>query len=1256
MIRKLKSLLTRWEKNLTPFKPTENPNHFVDLTPKVDLEKSRSYREALKWALENNDVYNIALTGPYGSGKSSILKALQQTNTEYEYLKISLASFQDETEPQSELSSDPENDEKKVVEEKPKPAIKSVEEPPKKPTSEKKSERLKEKERQELHRLIELSILQQIFYRVTDDKLPQSRFKRIKKLSFSKLWKAPLFAMAWAASVYFLYSKDFRTELYTWKSMTFSMEAWFFIVSFIICTAGIFYLLVQFSKLLFNAKFSKLNVLGGGLELNYSIEKSILNKHLDEILYFFEETKFNVVIIEDLDRFNDVHIFTKLRELNLLINNADQVVRPIKFIYAIKDDIFTDGDRTKFFDFIVPVLPVINYSNALDQFLPKIEAAGLEKEIPKKFLYDITLYINDMRILSNVFNEFMLYKENLKISRNLDKLMAMVVYKNIEPKDFSELHSHRGIIQRVMDLKPDFISHLSKKLTADIKTVEKKLEPILAESAKSIKELRAAYIQEFIEMAEFDVIAIHLGERVSLKNLTTDDNFDKFKKLIGVTYYYLKPNFVVTTTNTSTSFAAIEKRVNKYSYDFREQFLVARKNGEREKLEKELNDLNGQLNLLKTRSYKTLLTTNKTEISYFEEDFKTNELLVYLVRGGYIDELYERYMSYFYEKSLKTTDMDFLKHVRNLEPQAFDYSLTNIEELLYRLEAEDFQSEELLNFTLLDYLFKNEAKYKPHLKVLFNQLGNDSKQSLSFTAEFLARRKHEKLYIYRLAKVWPGMWSHIVTDGRYTPTQLKTILNYLIEQSEIKTLDSLNHDGLLLQSINVSEDLLTAISAPEFQEKLAAVVEHFPAQFSALSSDQVSSPVFELIYEHGYYEINPHMISLMIDAKGTKFFSEDELKQSNYTAVLASGADKLIEYIAEYINTYVDEVFLTMESNTNESEQTVVLLLKNTNLDDDQKEKIIQKQESKISNIRSVDILYWDLLLENNKLLASWDNISGYLNNSTVITEKLAAFLNNAENYKILSKQIIIKTQYITEQIAIALALTLIKSVEISEESFAFILKSIPFKYDGQSVLSVFPAKRIEPMIASGNIPLSVYNFDQLKEHHEPTHISLIVKSPTSYLKNHAAYTLTEVDNLVLMKSRLSENTKLKIAEFISNDQLRSNSQLAEEAGRRMIRNGHQFRSFEKISALASHGSTNTNKLMTAMHISDFTLEEGKQLLIALGDKYETIPERKKNQTFDTSDENKILLKALKEKKLIVDFRPYKDKLKVYHTEEKIKR
>src|SRR5690606_30541975 len=100
--------------------------------------------------------------------------------------------------------------------------------------------------------------------------------------------------------------------------------------------------------------------------------KSILNHHLDEIIYFFEVTPYNVVIIEDLDRFQQTEIFTKLREINLLLNNSKKTKhKEIVFIYAVRDDMFTDKERTKFFDFIIPIIPVVNSSNSSQKLLEK---------------------------------------------------------------------------------------------------------------------------------------------------------------------------------------------------------------------------------------------------------------------------------------------------------------------------------------------------------------------------------------------------------------------------------------------------------------------------------------------------------------------------------------------------------------------------------------------------------------------------------------------------------------------------------------------------------------------------------------------------------------------------------------------------------------------------------------------------------------------------------------------------------------------
>ncbi len=173
-------------------------------------------------------------------------------------------------------------------------------------------------------------------------------------------------------------------------------------------------------RLFSNSKISKLNI-QGEVELGDNIDKSVFNEHLEEILYFFERTDYNVIVIEDLDRFENTDIFTKLREINILLNNSKSIQskrgdEKINFLYAIKDDMFKDkNERVKFFEYIIPIIPFINPSNADEQLSKLIKEAKLESVLSQEFTSDVITFIDDvdMRLLINIFHEFVLYRAAL---------------------------------------------------------------------------------------------------------------------------------------------------------------------------------------------------------------------------------------------------------------------------------------------------------------------------------------------------------------------------------------------------------------------------------------------------------------------------------------------------------------------------------------------------------------------------------------------------------------------------------------------------------------------------------------------------------------------------------------------------------------------------------------------------------------------------------------------------------------------------
>ncbi len=301
-----------------------------------EKESYEKYENRLISALNEESIFNIAVTGIYGSGKSSILNTFKKKykeNSQWEFLDISLSSFQvnkDTFSDNKDLNAIDENDSNIKI-----------------------KEELTPKQIQ----LIERSILQQFFYAVPQNKIPLSRFKRITGNALTNKVTALLVIILIISGLVVFDKVNYVEAIYSLPTWLPELTFWCFLV----CSILLLYKLLNIS---FELSEIKLNFHNSEFNIKNEKEKSILNDHLDEILYFFKATGKNVVIIEDLDRFNNNEIFVRLRELNSMINKycEDRVV----FLYAIKDNMFTDTERSKFFEYIIPVIPIINPTNAYD--------------------------------------------------------------------------------------------------------------------------------------------------------------------------------------------------------------------------------------------------------------------------------------------------------------------------------------------------------------------------------------------------------------------------------------------------------------------------------------------------------------------------------------------------------------------------------------------------------------------------------------------------------------------------------------------------------------------------------------------------------------------------------------------------------------------------------------------------------------------------------------------------------------------------
>ncbi|MBN3560986.1 hypothetical protein JYB63_02270 [Amphritea spongicola] len=212
---------------------------YVDLAPTDEADKAGVYSEAILYAMNNAKVSNIALTGPYGSGKSSIIQSFLK-NYRHPALHISLAAFVPEADPGEEKVS-----------------------------------------RQEIER----SILQQMLYGADANKLPLSRFKRIRSPGVWSVFKS-FYMMVGIAALWYVFdqSEDIFSGTFF---LPLELSNWLNLGSFALAAIFLWMTLHHFYVASFGLSLKSISLKDIEIKPARDDQESILNRHLDEIIYFF---------------------------------------------------------------------------------------------------------------------------------------------------------------------------------------------------------------------------------------------------------------------------------------------------------------------------------------------------------------------------------------------------------------------------------------------------------------------------------------------------------------------------------------------------------------------------------------------------------------------------------------------------------------------------------------------------------------------------------------------------------------------------------------------------------------------------------------------------------------------------------------------------------------------------------------------------------------------------------------------------------
>jgi hypothetical protein len=1170
-------------------KSSNESKPYHSLSPTNKAENITPYINALNWALENRErIKNIAIAGPNGSGKSSFIQTFQKTNKnkKYHFLNISLATFKEEKVDEQTTTKNSNND---------------------------------------VLRLIELSILQQLIYHEKDNKIPDSKFTKIKnhkKVNLTVLTVGfILFFVAFASLLF----PSFLSEILLLR-FSYSIHKWIHYISLLITAIGFSIITYKSIRILNGFVIKKISIKDTTIEIDKTVSKSVLNNHIDEILYFFEVTQYNVVILEDIDRFEQTEVFTKLREINLLINNSKKIGKDVVFIYAIRDDMFQDYDRTKFFDFMIPIIPVINSSNSNDMLLKIIKDNNYE--IQEDLLDNISLFIDDMRLLYNTMNEYHLYSKSLNKSLDQNKLLSMIVYKNIYPDDFTKLSDNKGVLYETISDKHRYIRTEIDKRDNQISRINEEIKILEAVKIRNIKELRIIYLANIVNKittgAGLPFKAFWINNRqLDLDQASENENFEFFLKNSSLVFLYSGDNHY--RQNFGYKFENIEKEINNdLTYKEREQLIRDLDNRKIALYKKKIEELEKTKNDIRKYKLRDLLSNEQIEIK--SRNLKQNELINILLRNGYIDEDYIDYISIFYEGSLSKVDYQFLIIVKTQKKIDLDYKLDKIENLIRKIDVFEFDKEYILNYTLMEFLLSTNQQNEKR-EHLFSQLKNEADASLRFIDGFIDYTANLELFIKLLCAQWSNIWSFIENESNFSEEKKYKYFRLIIKHATIENINEIF--TAFKSSISSKRSFLSII---DNATKLKEIIKVLNIKFADL--DEASpKQLLDFVYDGNYYKINPKMLEIILKHK--EAFNQKEFDTKNYSAIKLSRLQHLNEYVQNNINEYIESVYLKLETNFDEPQKYLSELLNNGELLIENKEKIITLTKTIIEDANGIeDLEVINVLLKELKILPTWENIILiYVKNENEFAEELVSYinsLNNAEN--LFRKKIDTETPDI--ETANMFIESLLLEETINNNSYSNILKSIPHDFPSLDFTKL-SYQKVQLLVENSILSTNSANFEMIKNHFDGLHISLIEQCPTEFVENINSFELDNDDLLTLLKSlKISITLKENIINNYDLSTFSNEPLLLAQIGKLLLENKN-FTLIEDITKLIlTHSSlSDLDKIDLFIQKSDlFDMEDLDEIVSTLGEPFSKIAENGQRPLIDNNKVTKIFATILEEK------------------------
>lgn len=830
-------------------------------------------------------------------------------------------------------------------------------------------------------------------------------------------------------------------------------------------------------------KIDKINFKGAEAKFNDTVDtdETVFDRDIKEIVYLLYSSEVECVVFEDLDRYDNINIFTKLRELNFLLNSfilANKKRYTVKFVYMLRDGLFLSKNRTKFFDFILPVVPIVDSRTSEHTLVELFDSINFPPT--KAVLSKIALYIDDMRLLKNIVNEYKVYSEVIQpkdIDLDCNKLFAMITLKNIFPYEFDLLQINQGYIidvfHKLEDSREKIILHLNNERTKFIEEID--------------------VIKDKIEFNKFELMALMIPSNVSIYGSESRTPWYEILELWSKEKSQLKEIFCNYSNNA-------------YNYDqFLETYILT---SEKNKniIDNLYKDKNLQIKLIKEKIEKIDTKIKKIDIySYVEllsnmniEDRenifidRTNKiienhyfsLIRFLISEGLLDETYEYYKGKFnFDKSklLSKNDVIYLKSLYENKELDVSFKVNNPKEILSRLSKCDYSRFNILN----KYVFKEvlnqglEDKIIIIIKSLDKELGcsNLAKILDDFDFEMIDKfiqsivtieveyllailRGCENNYINAYQNILAALITNENIDNKY----LVSFKEILEGNSQILSLIPDNRVQILIKYIddlNLKFDDLTEIELPK--ERLLIIEEHKAFKLNIKNIILITKIISAKEIEYGCLITN--ILNL-------------ECLKSSYEYI----SDNFDEFITDYIISCPVGI-------TYYNDENVLIKVFASKISNDLKINYLSNNKYIITDAAALNITefnqdVFDQLLITNTLEFNKDNLAYYWENIDFYGEELIKYLDvniNADNVEeILSTNKKICNSLITDS-------------NINIRLFEYLLPFVDKIFEEIEV--DLTAERIERLIKNNLLAVTSENIKYLMDREYHKEVILLINS-----------------------------------------------------------------------------------------------------------------------------------------------------------------